>query len=68
MVQILTEKYGRSRRNYDEHIFDDFDVDSIVTKAVPDAVTRIKTLEEKGYKLLTDHSIVSYDDYYIKTR
>ena len=44
-----------------------FEINSIITKAIPLAENRIKALEEKEYKKLIDKTITAYDDYYIKT-
>jgi len=45
---------------------DDFEIDGIVTKAIPEATTRINTLTKKGYHPLKDSTITSYGDYHIK--
>ena len=44
-----------------------FEINSIITKAVPLAENRIKALTRKNYQKLKDTNITSYDDYYIKT-
>ena len=45
---------------------DDFKIDAIVTKAIPEASTRLKTLSNKNYLPLSDSTITSYDNYHIK--
>jgi RimJ/RimL family protein N-acetyltransferase len=44
-----------------------FDIDSIITKAIPKAQNRIVALKNNGYRILQYEEITSYDDYYIKT-
>jgi len=52
----------------DQHLFDDFEVNSIVTKAIPEAQERISVLENNGYSQLSENRIISYPYYFIKTR
>ncbi|BCZ46264.1 hypothetical protein psyc5s11_23310 [Clostridium gelidum] len=42
-----------------------FDVDSILTKAIPNAAERIASLQSKGYVPL-DKKVMIYDDYYVR--
>lgn len=50
-----------------ENLYDDFGVDSILTKAIPEAVQRIAALKATGYDEVKE-KILPYDFYYIKTR
>jgi RimJ/RimL family protein N-acetyltransferase len=52
----------------DSHFYECFAVNSIVTKAVPEAVERIAVLKKSGYQALENNTIVPYGDYYVKTR
>ncbi len=52
----------------DDNLFDDFEVDNIITKAIPYARTRVYTLTNFGYKDINNSTIVSYDHYYIKSK
>jgi ribosomal-protein-alanine N-acetyltransferase len=47
-----------------ENFFEAFEVEAILTKAIPEAKQRISTLVQNGYKLL-GKKLVSYDDYYV---
>ncbi len=51
-----------------EHFFDDFDVDHIITKAIPEATERVQTLMLNGFTRLEDFRIMAYPDYYIQHR
>jgi hypothetical protein len=50
-----------------KHFYDAFDVDAILTKAVPAATIRIETLIDAGYRPL-DGNLMKYGDYYIRKR
>lgn len=50
----------------ENNFYNDFEVDNIITKSVPEAKVRSMTLENNGFKKLKKGTIVSYDDYYIK--
>jgi RimJ/RimL family protein N-acetyltransferase len=52
----------------DDHFYECFSVDSIVTKAVPAAEQRIKALLEIGYSKLDPNPITTFADYYAKIR
>jgi len=43
-----------------------FNIDSIVTKAVPEAKIRKQLLKTNGYVLTTDPLVTSYSDYYVR--
>lgn len=45
---------------------DDFKINAIVTKAIPEAYSRLQTLGQKNYLPLNDSTITSYDNYHIK--
>jgi ribosomal-protein-alanine N-acetyltransferase len=47
-----------------ENFYKAFDVQAILTKAIPDATERINALVEKGYKPL-NRKLVIYDDYFV---
>lgn len=48
-----------------EHFYREFEVETIVTKAVPEANKRISSLINNGFKPL-NRKFVKYDDYFIK--
>lgn len=48
-----------------DNFYRDFNVEIIMTKAIPDAVERIKALKVKSYSPL-DKKMVIYDDYFIR--
>ncbi|AIQ36012.1 hypothetical protein R50345_16140 [Paenibacillus sp. FSL R5-0345] len=50
-----------------EHFYDLFDVNAILTKAIPIASERIGSLLQKGYQPLNKKLMV-YDDYFVKYR
>ncbi len=50
-----------------KHFYDAFDVNAILTKAVPAAVERIETLTDAGYRPLEGH-LVKFGDYYVRIR
>jgi RimJ/RimL family protein N-acetyltransferase len=50
-----------------KHFYDAFDVDAILTKAVPAAGVRIETLSDAGYRPL-EGNLIKYGDYYIRKR
>ncbi|MDD7794442.1 GNAT family N-acetyltransferase [Clostridium sp. 'White wine YQ'] len=43
-----------------------FEVENIITKAIPDARERILALNNKGFERLEDKAILPYNDYYIR--
>lgn len=43
-----------------------FAYEAIVTKAISAAEKRIQALQNHGFERLPDHTLVSYDDYYVK--
>lgn len=49
----------------DAHFYELFDVHAILTKAVPAASERIKSLLKKGYQPL-NKKLMIYDDYFVK--
>ena len=55
-------------RMVEDHFYSLFDVDSIITKAVPEAKERIRALETTGYRALPGSRIVPYNDYYGKVK
>lgn len=52
----------------ENRFYDCFDVQSIMTKAVPEAGQRILALKTAGYHELKTNTIVLYGDYYLKLR
>lgn len=48
-----------------DNFYNIFKVDSIITKAIPEAQERIVALKNKGYSALQPNYIVPYDHYYI---
>lgn len=51
----------------DDNLYDDFGVDSILTKAIPEDKQRLVALKVMGYSLAKE-KILPFDFYYIKTR
>lgn len=49
----------------DENFYKSFDVEAILTKAIPSATERVSSLIQKGYKPINRKFMV-YDDYYVK--
>lgn len=47
------------------NFYEDFDVNCIITKAIPIATERIDSLKEKGYIPL-NKKFISYDDYFVR--
>ena len=52
----------------EEHFYGLFAVDSVITKAVPQAAERIRALRGLGFQPVPDKAIVPYDHYYLRTR
>jgi [ribosomal protein S5]-alanine N-acetyltransferase len=50
------------------HFYDCFKVDSIITKAIPAAIHRTAALHDNGYTALKNQTIVPYDDYFVSIR
>lgn len=48
-----------------ENFYDVFDVNAVLTKAIPDDSERVAALIEKGYQPL-NRKLMIYDDYYVK--
>ena len=48
-----------------QNFFKAFDVESILTKAIPDATERIASLEREGY-LPLNKKLMIYDDYFVR--
>jgi hypothetical protein len=48
-----------------ENFYKVFDVEAILTKAIPDANERVSSLAQKGYKPL-NRKFGIYDDYFVK--
>jgi RimJ/RimL family protein N-acetyltransferase len=51
----------------DEHLYKEFDVEVIITKAAPEARERRASLLKKGYKSINEN-LFAYDDYFIKKK
>lgn len=51
-----------------DNFFADFDIENILTKAVPSAEVRLKALQNDRFIPSSRGTIVSYDDYFIKKR
>lgn len=49
-----------------EYFYEAFDVNFIITKAIPEAVERIASLKSKGYTPV-DKKVMLYDDYFVVT-
>jgi [ribosomal protein S5]-alanine N-acetyltransferase len=50
------------------NFYEDFEVEHIITKAVPEAEQRIAALKHRGFIELENRTMVPYDYYYIKYR
>jgi len=51
-----------------DNFYEVFEVENIVTKAIPEAKQRIMALQRNGYQELKENSIVSYDFYHIREK
>lgn len=51
----------------DRHFYDAFDVETIVTKAIPEAKARTEALTQKGYKPL-EKEFLGFKHYYVKSK
>lgn len=51
----------------DENLYEAFDVEVVLTKAVPEAGERIASLLQKGYAPL-NRKLIIYDDYFIRRK
>ena len=51
-------------RMVEDNFYAVFAVESIITKAVPEAKERTRALEKAGYQALPSHTILPYGDYY----
>lgn len=49
------------------NLYADFDIDNIIIKATKDDIQRILALENNNFVNLKSNSLISYDDYYIKS-
>jgi len=49
-----------------QHFYEDFEVESILTKAITNATERIASLKSKGYVQI-DKKFIIYDDYFVRT-
>lgn len=55
IIQIVSEYFG-----------DLFEINSVITKAISYATTRIEALMNNGFKVLKGYEITTYDDHFIK--
>ncbi|MBI9052040.1 MAG: hypothetical protein JEZ00_21680 [Anaerolineaceae bacterium] len=62
--QTISEILQMLEENFYEH----FDVDSIISKAIPAAKARIQSFTITGYSKLDPNPVLPYADYYLKTR
>lgn len=61
-----TKTLGSIMDMIEDHFYRDFEVDSIITKAVPQATARIDVLKKKGYSELEQGLVVQYPHYFLK--
>lgn len=52
----------------DDNFFEDFAVKNMITKAIPEAASRIAALESKAYQNIEKNRIVPYADYFMKSK
>ena len=52
----------------EQNFYDCFEVESIITKAIPEAKERIKALKIIGYNEVKKSSILPYDSYHIRVK
>lgn len=52
----------------EDNFYEDFEVDSIITKSVPSAAKRVTALVESGYSELEQNTVVSYPHYFVRSR
>ncbi|WIV12458.1 GNAT family N-acetyltransferase [Proteiniborus sp. MB09-C3] len=51
-----------------DDFYDDFEVEHIITKAIPEAKQRIAALKNQGFTELENKTIVPFDSYFIRTK
>lgn len=51
-----------------DNFYEGFEVQSIITKAVPEAEQRIIALRNSGYRELNDNPVMPFDSYYIRVK
>jgi len=61
---LITEILNMVEGNF----YDCFEVESIITKAIPEAKQRIIALKNSDYQELNNNTIVSFDYYYIRVK
>jgi hypothetical protein len=75
LVVLRIDLYSTYEREYyideliklvDHQIAEDFATDTILTKAIPEAIERVKTLKINNYEPLTDDRLIPYEHYYVK--
>ncbi|WBW97060.1 GNAT family N-acetyltransferase [Oceanirhabdus sp. W0125-5] len=63
-VEVITEVLDIIEDNF----YCDFEVENIITKAIPEAKERVAALKNCGFRELEPNTVVSYDSYYIKSK
>ena len=63
-VEIITELLNIIEDNF----YYNFEVESIITKAIPEAKQRVSALKNSGFRELEPNTIVSFDSYFIKVK
>ncbi len=63
-VDVITELLDTIEENF----YCDFEVENIITKAIPEAKERVAALKNSGFRELEGNTIVPYDCYFIKAK
>lgn len=51
-----------------DNFYDDFEIENIITKAIPEAKHRITALKDRGYIELKPNTVMSFDSYFLKSQ
>lgn len=52
----------------EDNFFEDFEVDNLITKAIPKATSRIAALKSNNYRAIENNAIVPYEHYFMKSK
>jgi hypothetical protein len=62
--EVISEILGVVNKNY----FDSFQVQSLLTKAIPEAMERISALKDAGYREIDLPKIMPFSNYFVRTQ
>ncbi|MCM1991626.1 GNAT family N-acetyltransferase [Oceanirhabdus seepicola] len=63
-VEVITELLDTIEANF----YCDFEVENIITKAIPEAIQRVSALKNRGFRELETNTIVPFDCYFLKSK